>query len=186
MRRISTIWHKNQHLSGLQSATESTAQVPLVQALREAGIAQPFSAGSPVPDTAALQAATNAGINQAGFQLLERLESIPNQSNGAKALAEIEDLKSFAREQAAGTADDPIYITATDPLPVEIKGGEVEVKGQVEAKIVNTEPIPVETGTVQVVIAGLPVSVRIEDLGALISQLSAGNTARDAFGGQTI
>ena len=56
---------------------------------------------------------------------------------------------------------------------------------EVDANVVN-KSIRVETGVVTVLIAGTPVSVRIEDLGTLLNQLSQQNTASDSFGGQTI
>ena len=66
----------------------------------------------------------------------------------------------------------------------------VEVTNQVrsvEATIVNSSPISVrEQGTVQVVVNNTPLTVRIEELGTLLSQLSQQNTERSSFGGQTI
>ena len=116
----------------------------------------------------------------------------PNQSESAKGLAELEDIKSFVREQAAGTETDPIYVKALEGgLDVNVVNKEdINVKvnnaDDIGVQVNNKEAIPVETGVVTIVIGETPVSVRIEDLGALISQLSAGNTARDSFGGQTI
>ena len=104
-----------------------------------------------------------------------------------KGRATMNELLTQALERPAGTSEDKLYVTlAGETLKVE---GQVEVVGgqmDVNAQIINSSPISVSTGTVQVVISGQPVSVRIEDLGTLLSQISQANTERSAFGGLTI
>ena len=175
-------------LQRIAIATETTAQVPLVQALRDAGVGNPFSAGSPTPDMEALQAANAAGLNEAGFALLGQLSSIGDQSETAKGLDSIRELMSLSLERPAGTSGDPLYVTMGDETvkvegTVEVVGGQMDV----QAEIVNESAIPVaQQGEITVIVGNTPLTVNISDLGTLISQLSAGNTARDSFGGQTI
>ena len=99
-----------------------------------------------------------------------------------KGLATMNDLLTQASERPAGTSEDPLYVTmAGDTLKVEVTNPVTSV----DARIVN-EPLRVETGVISVVVGNTPISVRIADLGTLLSQLSQQNTERAAFGGQTI
>ena len=119
------------------------------------------------------------GLSQAAISRLDMI--ILNQQESVRGLATLADFEAMKQEQAAGTEEDPIYARILDTVQVE---GKVEVTGGVE--ITNKDPIAVETGVVTIVVGETPVSVRVEDLGTLISQLSAGNTASGSFGGQTI
>ena len=106
-----------------------------------------------------------------------------------KGLATMNDLLTQSLERPAGTSEDPLYValTSKDALLVTVTNESLQVKGDVNAEIVNSSPIPVrEQGTVQVVVNNTNLTVRIADLGTLLSQLSQQNTERAAFGGQTI
>ena len=123
------------------------------------------------------------GLTSEGMPLLT------SDQEAIKGLQTLNELMAQAVENTRGDEENPLYITTTDPLPVEIKGGEITVKGQVDANVVNESPIPVsQQGTVSVRLVGsdTTLSVRIEDLGTLLNQLSQQNTASDSFGGTTI
>ena len=116
------------------------------------------------------------GLASEGTALLTRDEE------AIKGLQTLNELMASALERPQGTAEDKLYVTlAGETLKVEV----INPVRDVNANIIN-DSIRVETGVVTVLIAGTPVSVRIEDLGALLLQLSHQNTASDSFGGQTI
>ena len=119
-------------------------------------------------------------------KLIEASQVTPLITSDQEAIKGLQTLNELMAQQVVSRGDEenPLYITTKDPLPVEVTNKTLSMTGDV--KIVNEEPIDVQTGVVTVVIGSTPVSVQISDLGSLISQLSAGNTAQDSFGGQTI
>ena len=213
-------------LERIAASTETLAQVPLVQALREAGVVFPFSADSPVPDEAGIQAVMGAGLNSAGFNLFRALESIqssiaasPDAAIGmggmasasdtllqminqtgqeavtrldmihqtgletAQGLLTMNDLLTQALDRPAGTAEDKLYVTlAGEVLQVEVTN---QVRS-VDATIVNSSPIRVETGVVTVLVGNTPLTVNIADLSSLLSQLVQLNTESSSFGGVSL
>ena len=171
----STLSNIASSLGSIQIATEKTAAAPVVAALRESGVEFPFSPTSPTPDAAGIQAVSDAGLNASGLALFGQLDSITDQSETVKGLESLQELLSMPLQLEAGTLENPLYIKTDDILQVEL------VDKSVDATIVNTEPIPVNPGTVTVIVGNTPLSVNISDLGSLISELSAGNTARDAI-----
>ena len=122
-------------------------------------------------------------------KLIEASQVTPLITSDQEAIKGLQTLNELMAQQVVSRGDEenPLYITATDPLPVEVKN-KVQLADDevIDVEVKNTEPIRVETGVVTIVISGTPVSVRIEDLGTLLNQLSQQNTASDSFGGQTI
>ena len=176
----STLSNIASSLGSIQIATEKTAAAPVVAALRESGVEFPFSATSPTPDAAGIQAVSDAGLNASGLALFAQLDSIADQSETVKGLESLHELLSMPLQLEAGTLENPLYIKTDDILQVEL------VDKSVDATIVNTEPIPVNPGTVTVIVGNTPLTVNISDLSVLLSQLSQENTASQSFGGQTI
>ena len=121
-------------------------------------------------------------------KLIEASQATPLMTSDEQAttgLATMNELLTQASERPQGNSEDPLYVklVSDETLKVEVTN---QVRS-VEATIVNSSPIPVrEQGTVQVVVNNTSLTVRIADLGTLLSQLSQQNTESRSFGGQTI
>ena len=109
-----------------------------------------------------------------------------------KGLATMNELLTQASERPAGTADDPLYVQALEGgLDVNIvnqKDINVKVNNaeDIGVQVNNEVAIPVNPGTVTVIVGNTPLTVSVSEIGALITALAQGNAGQGAFGGTTI
>ena len=166
-------------LEGIRLATEQTAQLPLVEQLRDAGVAFPRTledrTDSPIPDVL-----NQSGINLfAGFDNIDRnLQTLLDAQSQAQGTPDL---------SVMGTPDNPIYIRDVDagaPRKVEIVGGNVDAKvvnKTLDTNVVNTVGVK-QVGTFAVTQGGEFV-VQLAGGGTIPVRVEGGRMVVDIAGG---